>query len=170
STQVAVRDGLVELAGPTLAWGYLDDEERTAAAFVERDGCRWYRTGDLGELAPDGRLRVLGRADNVIISGGVKVSLDAVERAVRALPGLEDAVVVGVRHPQWGEVPAIALPGGQAGQRHPQLDDIRAHVGGILGVAARPAVLREFDVLPLLASGKPDRRTIAALFTAQYRA
>ncbi|KQO96711.1 AMP-binding protein [Leifsonia sp. Leaf264] len=171
STQIAVHDGQVELAGPTLALGYLDDESRTAEAFVERDGCRWYRTGDLGELTTgddggggtaDGavRLRVLGRADNVIISGGVKVSLDAVERAVRSLPGLEGAVVVGVRHPLWGEVPAVAVAGDR--QPHPFLDDVRAQVGAELGAAARPAVLEELDELPLLASGKPDRRAIIA--------
>lgn len=176
STQIAVHDGQVELAGPTLALGYLDDESRTAEAFVERDGCRWYRTGDLGELTTgddggggpaDGagggsvRLRVLGRADNVIISGGVKVSLDAVERAVRSLPGLEGGVVVGVRHPLWGEVPAVAVAGDR--QPHPSLDDVRAQVGAALGPAARPAVLQELDELPLLASGKPDRRAITAL-------
>ncbi|MEL4319637.1 AMP-binding protein [Leifsonia sp. YIM 134122] len=179
STRVAVRDGLVELAGPTLARGYLDDDERTAAAFVERDGCRWYRTGDLGELVAGGvdagageaetpRLRVLGRADNVIISGGVKVSLDAVERAVRALSGLEDAVVVGIPHPRWGEVPAVAVPTAAGrGSVHPPLDDIRAVVGRTLGVAARPAVLVELGEVPLLSSGKPDRRAIVELMATQ---
>ncbi|KQX05336.1 MULTISPECIES: AMP-binding protein [unclassified Leifsonia] len=173
STRVAVRDGLVELAGPTLAMGYLGDDDRTAAAFVERDGCRWYRTGDLGELVAGAggtqRLRILGRADNVIISGGVKVSLDAVERAVRMLPGLENAVVVGVPHPRWGEVPAIAVapPAGRPTPTHPTLDDIRAAVGSALGVAARPAVLVELEALPQLSSGKPDRRAIAALIAAR---
>ena len=94
---VAMRivDGGVELSGPMLADGYLGDPERTAAAFAtDADGTRWYRTGDLGELTHDGTLRIRGRADDVIISGGVKVSLGEVERAVRAVPGFGEAVVV----------------------------------------------------------------------------
>src|SRR5690606_34072477 len=71
--------GLVELSGPVLADGYLGDPARTAAAFaIDPDGTRWYRTGDLGDLAPDGTLRIRGRADDVIISGGVKVTLGEV--------------------------------------------------------------------------------------------
>ena len=81
---VRIVDGEVQLSGAMLASGYLDDPERTAVAFTtDADGTRWYRTGDLGELAPDGRLRISGRADDVVISGGVKVALGEVERAVR---------------------------------------------------------------------------------------
>ncbi len=61
----------------------------------DADGTRWYRTGDAG-LIEDGMLRVRGRIDNVIVSGGVNISLDRVERVVRGVPGLASAVVVGV--------------------------------------------------------------------------
>ncbi|MET0724890.1 MAG: AMP-binding protein [Leifsonia sp.] len=165
ATRIAIRDGAVELSGPSLALGYLDDEERTAAVFVEHDGRRWYRTGDVGEIDADGRLRVLGRADDVIISGGVKVPLGAVERRVRTMPGLEDAVVVAVAHPLWGEAPAVAVSGTRP---HPSLEEVRGHVGAELGSAARPALLEVFD-LPTLASGKPDRRAIAARMQDQAR-
>jgi O-succinylbenzoic acid--CoA ligase len=78
----------LELSGSVLAEGYLGDPDRTADRFISEHGVRWYRTGDLGEVnAETGRVTVLGRADNVIISGGEKVSLDAVERTVRSLPG-----------------------------------------------------------------------------------
>ncbi|MEK6342967.1 MAG: AMP-binding protein, partial [Curtobacterium sp.] len=87
----AVDDGELLLAGPVLAEGYLGDDGRTARTFTELDGQRWYRTGDAGEVV-DGRVRVTGRLDDVVISGGEKVPLGAVERIVRGLPGQEGAV------------------------------------------------------------------------------
>ncbi|WIB13112.1 AMP-binding protein [Curtobacterium sp. MCPF17_052] len=85
-------DGELQLTGPMLAEGYLDDPARTAATFTERDGHRWYRTGDAATIV-DGRVRVTGRLDDVVISGGEKVPLGAVERIVRELPGQHGAVV-----------------------------------------------------------------------------
>ncbi|WP_259336208.1 AMP-binding protein, partial [Clavibacter californiensis] len=78
TAEVAVVDGQVELAGPMLAEGYLGDPGATDAAFGEHDGRRWYRTGDGGELV-DGVLRITGRLDDVVISGGEKLRLAAVE-------------------------------------------------------------------------------------------
>lgn len=157
-TGVAIIDGEVHLSGSVLALGYLGDAARTAAAFVTHDDRRWYRTGDNGERSPDGRLRITGRADNVIISGGEKVSLDALERFVRSLQGFADAVVVGAPSAQWGQVPVVAVPAGHA----PDLAELRALVGDAFGAAARPARIIELPAMPLLPSGKPDRRAIAA--------
>ena len=67
-------EGRILLGGDTVAAGYLDAARASKAAFFEEDGVRWYVTGDLGELDDDGRLTVLGRADDVIITGGVKAS------------------------------------------------------------------------------------------------
>jgi O-succinylbenzoic acid--CoA ligase len=183
---VRIVDGLVELSGAMLASGYLDDPERTAAAFTtDADGTRWYRTGDLGELASDGhglnRLRISGRADDVIISGGVKVALGEVERAIRAVPGFTEAVVVAVDDAEWGQRPAVAvasremtridLPRGRYdGSRHFEGADVAAVAelaaatdAAGLAPAARPVRLLRLDVLPQLASGKPDRRRLARL-------
>ncbi|SBN64121.1 O-succinylbenzoic acid--CoA ligase [Curtobacterium sp. 9128] len=149
-------DGELLLHGPMLAEGYLGDADRTAATFVERDGLRWYRTGDAATL-DDGRVRVLGRLDDVIISGGEKVPLGLVERHVRELPGQDAAVVTRRDSGEWGEVPVVvtATP--------LDLDTVRAHVGAALGRAARPAEVLVVDRVPMLASGKPDRRAIRAL-------
>ncbi|MFZ6992443.1 AMP-binding protein [Curtobacterium sp. RRHDQ66] len=155
-----VRTSLVDselwLHGPMLAEGYLGDDDRTAATFVERDGLRWYRTGDAATL-DDGRVRVLGRLDDVIISGGEKVPLGLVERHVRELPGQDAAVVTRRDSAEWGEVPVVvtATP--------LDLDTVRDHVGAALGRAARPAEVVVVDRVPMLASGKPDRRAIRAL-------
>jgi len=158
-TRLRIVDGVLEISGPTVADGYLGDPDATAAAFREDDGVRWYRTGDRAELDVDGRLRVLGRADNVLISGGVKVSLDRVEAVVRELPGLAEAVVVRAPSPEWGETPVVVTgePAASA------LSDVRTRVGEVLGAAARPSRLVVVAALPLLATGKPDRRALEAL-------
>jgi O-succinylbenzoic acid--CoA ligase len=156
NTVVRAVDGQLEISGSVLAEGYLDDPERTQARFVDEFGVRWYRTGDLGTVAADGCVRVTGRADNVIISGGEKVSLDAVEALVRALPGLADAVVVRATDPEWGQVPVVVIADQSAGP--PELDAVRARVAEGLGRAARPARLVRVPSIPLLASGKPDRQ------------
>ena len=72
--EVKTVDGRIWLGGPTIASGYLGDPELTAGHFsVDARGTRWYRTDDLGSVE-DGILSVSGRADDVIITGGVKVS------------------------------------------------------------------------------------------------
>lgn len=163
---VAIRivDGGVELSGPMLADGYLGDPERTAAAFTtDAGGVRWYRTGDLGELTHDGTLRIRGRADDVIISGGVKVSLGDVERAVRSVPGFADAVAVRVPDREWGERTAVVATRTDAAAASAALEALAAATDAArLPPAARPVRLELVDALPLLASGKPDRRALEA--------
>ena len=154
----------IELGGAVLAEGYLAadgtlDRDRTDAAFhVEGDG-RWYRTGDLGSVDAAGRVRVTGRADNVVISGGEKVSLDAVEAEVRRHGGFAEAVVVAAPSAEWGSVPVVVVAG------HPSLvlAELRAIVQARLGHAAAPARIVEVPTIPLLASGKPDRVALSAL-------
>lgn len=155
-TVVREVDGLLEISGPTLAEGYLSDPERTAAAFHEEDGVRWYRTGDLGEVR-DGRVSVHGRSDNVIISGGEKVLLDTVERLVRSWDGLGDAVVVAAEDARWGQVPVVVTTGDA------ELAGLRRLVGEQLGRAAAPARIVTVAALPHLSSGKPDRVEAARL-------
>jgi O-succinylbenzoic acid--CoA ligase len=159
---VRIAAGEVQIAGPTLAEGYLDDPERTATTFiVDGDGTRWYRTGDAGILE-DGVLRVRGRIDNVIVSGGINISLDRVEQAVRAVPGLAGAVVVGVDDTRWGEVPVVVATRGEALRRSEsvQFEEARQAVAREIGPHARPARLVLVDELPSLPSGKPDREAI----------
>ncbi len=152
STEVRVVDSEIELSGPNLAEGYLD-ADLTAARFYAEAGKRWYRTGDLGELV-DGVLSVTGRLDDVIISGGVKVSLGEIERVVQSL--VADAVVVAVDDERWGQVPVVVTT--QAAQ----LAELRAAVREALGAAAAPARVVVVANIPLLESGKPDRLAIRA--------
>jgi O-succinylbenzoic acid--CoA ligase len=150
-----VEDEL-HLAGPVLAEGYLGDDDRTAATFTERDGRRWYRTGDAATIV-DGRVRVSGRLDDVLISGGEKVPLGAVERVVRELPGQAGAVVTRRASGEWGEVPVVVTEEPLA------LEVVRDRVGAALGRAARPADVLVVARMPMLASGKPDRKAARTL-------
>lgn len=162
--RVRIEDGVVELAGPILADGYLGDPERTAAAFTtDPRGTRWYRTGDLGELSADGVLRIRGRADDVIISGGVKVALGEIERAVRGVPGFAEAVVMRVADDEWGER-AVVIASQPAAATSDALVALAAATDAAgLTPAARPVRVHVVERMPLLASGKPDRRALEAL-------
>ncbi|MGV8876591.1 MAG: AMP-binding protein, partial [Rhodoglobus sp.] len=156
TAQMRITNNRIELAGPMLAEGYLDDPERTAHAFIERDGTRWYRTDDLGEIV-DGVLRVRGRSDDLIISGGVKVSLSDVEAAVHLIPGHSGAVVLAVPHPQWGDVPVVVTTSAI------DLAELRQWVSSRISAAAAPSRILLVEEIPLLPSGKPDRMTLVSL-------
>lgn len=164
---VAEVDGLIEIAGPTLALGYAGDNgallpgPADAGSFLERGGRRWFRTADLGRVT-EGRVEVLGRADDVIITGGVNVHPAAVERALAGLPGVDQVVVVGVPDLEWGSlVTAVVVPG--RGAPLPTLDDARHAVSARLGRAHAPRAMVAVDRLPLRGPGKVDRAAAAVL-------
>lgn len=161
TTRVRVVDGEIQIGGAMLAEGYLGDAELSAERFRPDSDGRWFRTADAGDW--DGEtLTITGRRDDVLISGGVKVALGAVERELREQPGFADAVVVAARDPRWGEVP-VAFTASAA-----ESADAVAAVGAALGAAARPRVIR-LDALPLLASGKPDRPALRRLAAEPVR-
>ncbi|UJW33737.1 o-succinylbenzoate--CoA ligase [Saccharothrix sp. AJ9571] len=148
--------GRVEIAGPVLAHGYRLNPELTAESFV--DG--WFRTSDLGRL-DGGRLEVLGRADDVINTGGVKVPAAAVERALLTHPAVRAVCVVGVPDPEWGEAVVAAVVLAEA--TLPE-DDLRALVRADSGAAAVPKRFLTLEELPLRGPGKVDRSGVRAHF------
>ena len=169
--QVRTVGGRVQLSGPVLADGYVDDDAATAAAFVTEPGdaaapTRWFRTNDLGELADDGRLTVLGRADDVLITGGVNVAPAAVEAVLAGLDGLGEVCVVGLPDPEWGQVVVAVVtvgPGSPDVSEDTLLSRVRAHVTDTLGAPAAPRHVVVTDVLALRGPGKVDRRAVALL-------
>jgi O-succinylbenzoic acid--CoA ligase len=153
-------DGRVLLGGPTLAEGYLGRPDETAAAFV--DGR--FRTGDLGRWA-DGRLEVLGRADDVIVTGGEKIAPATVERVLAAQPGVRAACVVGVPDPEWGQaVVAVVV---RAGDGAGWAGQLRAAVRSELGRAAVPRRILAVAEIPVRGIGKPDRQAVTRLVTGR---
>jgi len=150
--------GQVLIRGPVLFDGYADP---AATAQVLRDG--WFATADLGEIGlSSGRLRVTGRSDDVVISGGVNVSLPAVTLALRGLEGVRDAVALGVPDPEWGAlVVAYVVPADAVCLDGLRLDEVRDAVeaSGLPRTwAPREIVL--LDALPLLPGGKLDRQAL----------
>jgi o-succinylbenzoate---CoA ligase len=150
--EVRIVDDEVLVRGPVLFAGYEGEPERTAAAF--RDG--WLVTNDLGHWGEDGRLRIDGRADDVIISGGVKVPAQAVARMIHeqvASPGVE---VVGVPDPEWGERVVAVV----AAMDPVSLEHVRDLVEPREWAPRQLVVVPE---IPLLANGKPDREAMRKL-------
>ncbi|MEU8384207.1 AMP-binding protein [Streptosporangium sp. NPDC048865] len=144
-------DGRIRLGGPVLFSGYRLRPDLTEAA---RDGDR-FLTSDLGVLE-DGRLRVLGRADDVINTGGEKVVAASVAAVVAEHPAIADAVVVGRPDPEWGErVVAVVVSSSP-----PSLAELRAFAKERLPAHAAPADLIVVTEIPLLANGKPDLETL----------
>lgn len=157
----------IHLGGATLAEGYLGRPDLTDLAFrTEDDGSRWYRTDDVGHLDDDGSLHVDGRVDDLVNTGGLKVAPRLVEEAVAEhVPDVRDVAVVGTPHPEWGEAVSVALvlrP--SSPHRDLTVEDLRAHLRGVLPDHALPVRAVTVDALPLTGPGKPDRRAVAALF------
>jgi O-succinylbenzoic acid--CoA ligase len=144
-------DDVIEISGPVLALGYLGSAE----PFGE-----WFRTGDLGRLR-DGRLEVLGRADDVIVTGGEKVPPVVVERALATVEGVLEACVVGVPDDEWGQVVAAAVV---VRGEEPSLDELKAAVAAAVGRAATPRLVRFVSELPLRGPGKVDRAVVRDSF------
>jgi O-succinylbenzoic acid--CoA ligase len=148
---VNVVEGRLALSGSMLAEGYLEDDARTEKSFVIHDHTRWYLSDDAGYVDAEGLVHVHGRVDDVIVSGGVKVSLAAVEKVIHHEYGAVDALVVAKADTQWGQVPVVVS------STPLDLVRVRLVVQKALGVEARPERIVQMAQVPQLPSGKPDR-------------
>ena len=178
--------GRIWLGGEHLASGYLGDNARTASHFfVDADGYRWYRTDDYGSLtssapnAPEDEgapmLNVVGRSDDVIITGGVKVSARAVAAVLESHPAVREAAVMGIPDARWGSAvaAAITLRGASGVQSAPDTsgvtcDILREFCTDKLGAAGTPKYLRIFADFPTASTGKPDRQAIYSMLYREY--
>ncbi|CAI3802977.1 AMP-binding protein [Pseudarthrobacter sp. MM222] len=161
-------DGRILLGGATVAAGYLDAPELTAEAFVEDGGVRWYRTNDLGELDRDGSLVVAGRADDVVITGGVKVSAGHVQAELEKLDGVLAAFVAGVPSAEWGQ--ALAAYVALVDSSPESIADFTADAAWApgLGQLAPKTVLATGELL-MLPNGKPDRLGMTVRLTELHQ-
>lgn len=152
---VALRvggDGRIRIGGPTLFAGYDGDPAATAEALD--DG--WFLTSDSGRLDDAGRLHVLGRLDDIVVSGGVNVPTSAVAARLREHPDVDEAAVVGVPDEEWGHrVVAFVV-----GELEPGV--ARAWVAEVHPRTWAPREVVAVDALPLLPNGKVDRLALRA--------
>jgi O-succinylbenzoic acid--CoA ligase len=145
-------DGRIRIAGPTLFDGYDREPELTARVLV--DG--WFLTSDAGRLDDDGRLHVLGRVDDVVVSGGVNVPLPAVAARLRAHPDLAAAEVVGVPDEEWGQrVVAFVVTTGPVSPT-----EVRDWVSEAHPRSWAPREVVIVEALPMLDNGKVDRMAL----------
>ena len=186
--------GRIWISGAHLANGYIGDAARTAEHFfTSADGTRWYRTDDYGLLSPANdpdsathgnkpRLQVLGRSDDVLISGGVKISARAVATVLEEHPAVREACVVGLPDARWGTAIAAAVtlvssalaPSAAGNGMSPALTEelctlLRARCAEKLGAPAAPKQLSILPDFPLTSTGKPDRAEIYSILDRDYR-
>ena len=151
----AARDvagpGPLTISGPTVALGYRGEPELTRACF----GPHGFRTSDLGEVGADGTVTVLGRADDVVIVGGVNVSPLAVERVIADLPDIVAAAVVSAASGEARLHAFVEVRDTASGSGGRRAGEVARRLG-------RPAVptVRRVDRLPHLPNGKVDRRLL----------
>jgi fatty-acyl-CoA synthase len=143
---------------PTGAAGYWQRPEEEAKKFRGD----WIFTGDLGKTDADGQFYVLGRTDDMIISGGENIYPAEIERAIYAHRKVADVVVVRAKHPQWGQTPkAIVLP--KAGETV-TAEEILEQVGAHLAAFKKPRQVVIVDSLPRSETGKIDRKAVRGLY------
>jgi acyl-coenzyme A synthetase/AMP-(fatty) acid ligase len=147
--------GEIAISGPSLAVGYWKDPELTRQKF--RDG--WWRSGDLGRLDDDNFLWVSGRIDNVINTGGIKVSGEEIEHALLSHPGIAQCAVVGQPDRQMGQrieafIVARGTPPSSA-----ELDGYLREQRHLAGFKV-PKMFHFLDALPTGPTGKLFRRAL----------
>jgi malonyl-CoA/methylmalonyl-CoA synthetase len=141
----------IRVRGPNVFLGYW----RQNSPAKEPDG--WFRTGDIGAFDPDGYLRIVGRAKELIITGGYNVYPREVEEALETHPGVVEAAVVGTPDPEWGEIVTAYVVATPAVTN----EDLTAHVKSLLAPYKRPRRVVFVDALPRNAMGKIDRNKLA---------
>ncbi len=144
--EVEIRNQHIALRGPQLALGYLD------APLTSEDG--WFITNDLGEIE-DGKVKVLGRADDQIISGGEKISLSAIESFLQNEFRTLEIVAFAQSDPEWGQRLCIATTADL------EIDSVRNKLKEKFGAHTSPKQLFKVADIPYLGIGKPDRKKLA---------
>ena len=157
--------GALEVSGPSVFAGYWRDPEKTRSEFTA-DG--WFKTGDLGCIDRDGYLYIVGRAKDLVISGGYNVYPKEVEMELDALEGVVESAVFGVPHPDFGEGVTAAV----VSQRGTRLSE-----GGIISALKKhlagykvPKRVLIIDELPKNSMGKVQKNVLRACYAALYAA
>jgi len=149
---LAEHDSRIWVSGPMLSDGYLDSPEATAEHFVHHDSRRWYVTDDLGTVTGH-RLSIIGRVDDVINSGGIKLSASKIDGILEEF--FTQTLVLSVPDSQWGQSVGFAYSGPT------RTEDAFEAVRRTLGKEAVPKHVRHYpNGLPQLPNGKFDRQLI----------
>jgi malonyl-CoA/methylmalonyl-CoA synthetase len=156
--------GNVEVRGPNVFSGYWRLPEKTREEFTS-DG--YFRTGDMGQLLPNGYLRIVGRAKDLIISGGLNVYPKEIEEKIDAMPGVIESAVIGVPDADFGEA-VVAIVVARAGHDLTESGVIAALKGEIAGFKVPKRVYFVSD-LPRNTMGKVQKNVLRKEFTKPGR-
>ena len=158
---IALVDGEVCVRSPFLMDGYFEYPDATAEALapLEAEGPPWYHTGDLGVLDDEGYLSIVGRARDVLRTGGETVAPTEVEAVLATHPHVAEVAVVGLPDAEWGEI-VTAVVVARPGATVPSLDDLRAHCEGHLARFKQPRRVEEVEALPRTAATGQIQRTL----------
>jgi O-succinylbenzoic acid--CoA ligase len=155
-----VEDEVIRIRGPMLLSGYRLRPDLTTEVLVGG----WLHTADRGRIGPDGRLEVLGRADDIIVTGGEKVSATEVESVLQTHPEVSDAAVAGIADYRWGQaVAALIVP---AGTSIPTLRELKRFLAPHLAEYKAPKRILIVDRIPRTASGKVRRQAVRDVLEA----
>ena len=151
--------GGIELKGPNVFKGYWEMPEKTAEEFRD-DG--YFITGDMGVLDNDGRVSIVGREKDVVISGGLNVYPAEVETAIGDLPEVVDVAVIGAPHPDFGEgVVAVVVP---SDGFTIETQSVRAQLKDVLAGFKQPQHVASVTELPRNAMGKIQKNSLREQF------
>ncbi len=147
--------GEIVARGPRVMSGYWKDAEKTAKTMT-KDG--WLRTGDMGYMDEDGYFYLAGRGDDMIIRGGENISPEEVENVLYAHPAIEEAAVIGVPDPEWGQEPRaiVALKKGETATPEELIEFCRQRLSSF----KRPRSVVFVDALPRTSTGKVLKRVL----------
>lgn len=156
--------GILTGRSPTMMSGYKNQPEKTREMeWRDEDGNVWLKTGDIGIVDEDGFVAIVGRAKDMIISGGFNIYPKDLEELLEEQPDVAEAAVVGMPSEQWGETPVGFVRLAANGSAKP--DEILRRVNAQLGKTQRISILYEIDEMPRSHIGKllkTELREIAA--------
>jgi malonyl-CoA/methylmalonyl-CoA synthetase len=152
--------GAVQIRGPNVFSGYWRMPDKTREEFTS-DG--WFRTGDVGQWSEDGYLSIVGRAKDLIISGGYNVYPKEIELVIDAIPGVMESAVVGVPHPDFGEAVTAVIVKQQGATLTEEA--VVAHVRGEIAGFKVPKRVFFVDELPRNAMGKVQKALLRDKFS-----
>ncbi len=160
--------GVIEVKGPNVFKGYWRNPEKTKAEF-RGDG--YFITGDLGTIEPDGRVAIVGRAKDLIITGGLNVYPKEIEDELNDFPGVAEAAVVGIPHPDFGEgvIAVLAKTPGADGGKIPAEGQIIKQLEARLAKFKCPKRVFVVDELPRNAMGKVQKAELRATYGATFK-
>ena len=156
-------DGEILVRGAIVMRAYRLDPIRSADAI---DGDGWFHTGDVGAVDAAGRVAVVDRLKDLVITGGVNVSPAEVEAVLGHHPDVNDVCVVGVPDDEWGEV-VVAFVVPRAGARPPSIEELRAFGRAQLSGPKLPRAAHVVDAIPRTMSGKALRRRLRETITTE---